>query len=124
MFGPLFMLETPWNLRHDLRWSVFRLLGTGVSFSEMAKRAALIESTDIAADCSRVTVPTLVVTGERSRDHVVPVESTLGFLNAISGATHAMLAGTGHLGSITEPARFAEVVAGFVARSTHRAEVA
>ena len=52
----------------------------------MAARAQLIANTDIVDDCSKVTTPTLVVTGERSMDRVVPVDGTLAYLPLIAGA--------------------------------------
>ena len=73
----------------------------------MAARAQLIVNTDIVADCSRVTAPTLVVTGERALDRVVPVDGTLAYVPLIAGARHQTLARTGHLGSITTPEAFA-----------------
>jgi len=111
LFGPLFLLETPFQLRHEWRWSLLKtLLGRPVSFVKMARRALLIESTDIAADCAKVTSPTFVVTGEQAFDHVVPVESSLNLLKAIPGAHHVELKGTGHLGSITHAQDFARIV--------------
>ena len=119
LFGPLFLLETPFMVRHELRWSHLKpLFGRPVSFTRIAKRARLIESTDISADCARVTCPALVVTGERRFDHLVPVESTLGYLDAIPGAQHLELTGSGHLGSITHAAEFAAAVQTFHESST------
>jgi 3-oxoadipate enol-lactonase len=117
VFGPLFVLETPFRLRRDLHWSQIRtMLTTPISFSRMARRAQLIEQTDIAADCRRVGAPTLVVTGEARLDRVVPVESTLRYLQAIPGAEHATIAGTGHLGSVTRASEFSRLVENFVGR--------
>jgi pimeloyl-ACP methyl ester carboxylesterase len=115
--GPLLMLETPILLWRELRWSqVKMLLGRPVSFGKMARRARLIESTDIAADCARVTSPTLVVTGERALDRIVPVDSTLQLLRAIPDAQHVTLAGTGHLGALTDAETFLRAAADFVER--------
>jgi 3-oxoadipate enol-lactonase len=119
ILGPLFLLETPLMVRHELRWSHLKpLFGRPVSFVKMAKRAQLIESTDIAADCARITSPTLVVTGERRFDHIVPVENTLGYLKAIPGAIHLEIAASGHLGSITHAQEFARAVQTFHESST------
>ena len=65
---------------------------------------------------NRVTAPTLVVTGEHNLDLVVPVSSTLEYLTLIPGATHAQLAGTGHLGFLSKPSEFATLVSDFIAR--------
>ena len=80
----------------------------------MAWRAALISSPHLFEDCARIVAPTLVVTGEPGLDRVVPVDSTLAYVQLISGARHATLDGTGHLGSITRPGAFASLVREFV----------
>ncbi len=117
LLGPLFMVETPLRLWRELHWSqVTALLTSRISFVAMARRALLIESADVADDCRRIQAPTLVVTGDAKYDHVVPVESTLGFLTAIPGSTHVTLEGTGHLGSVTRADRFARIVTEFIAR--------
>ena len=72
--------------------------------------------TDLTAMVNRVTAPTLVVTGEHNLDLVVPVSSTLEYLTLIPGATHAQLAGTGHLGFLSKPSEFATLVSDFIAR--------
>jgi pimeloyl-ACP methyl ester carboxylesterase len=122
LLGPLFMLETPLRLWRELHWSqLTAVLSSQISFSSMARRARLIESTDIAADCRRVVAPTLVVTGEARLDSVVPVENTLEYLRAIPGSRHAVIKGTGHLGAITRASEFADVVTAFVGRTAPRA---
>ncbi len=125
LFGPVFALETPLLLHRELHGSqLLALFRAPISFSKIARRARLIESTDVAADCARVIAPTLVVTGEPRLDEVVPVESTMEYLKAIRGATHAVLKGTGHLGAITRSSEFASLVTGFVGRTCHGKEVA
>ena len=118
LFAPFFLIETPFRLRHELRWSLLRaaLSAPRVSFSKIARRAQLIEQTDIAGDCRRVSAPTLVITGEPDRDHVVPVDDTERYMSAIPAAEHVVLTGTGHLGSITHPGAFAVVIRSFVSR--------
>ena len=115
LFALPFLLESPFRVRHEWRWSLLKLLrGRPISFSKMARRARWLESTDIAADCARVTAPTLVVTGERALDHVVRVDSTLKYLEKIHTAGHVTLRDTGHLGSVTQPELFRAVVEGYV----------
>jgi pimeloyl-ACP methyl ester carboxylesterase len=121
LFGPLFMLETPFRLRRELHWSQIKaLVAAPVSFARIARRARLIESTDIAADCRRIISPTLVVTGEQALDNIVPVESTMEYMRAIPRAAHVLLRDTGHLGSITHPMQFAEIVFRFAGRPAPR----
>ena len=122
VFGPFFLLEMPFRLWRELDWSRMKtLIGAigvvPVSFGKIARRAELIESTDIASDCRRVTAPTLIVTGEQRLDNVVPVENTLNYVQAIQGAAHVVLEDTGHLGAITQSRQFAEVVHNFVKRT-------
>jgi pimeloyl-ACP methyl ester carboxylesterase len=127
--GPLFLAETPLRLRRELAtalpdrrsrwrfsWSQVALLATApLSFARMAARARLISTLDVAADCARVKAPTIVITGERALDHVVPADGSIRYLALIPGARAAVLERSGHLGSITRPAAFAALVAKFAA---------
>lgn len=69
---------------------------------------------DITDECRRIVSPTLVITGEPALDRVVRVDGTREYLRLIRGATHSVLAGTGHLGFVTKPARFAEMAGQFI----------
>jgi pimeloyl-ACP methyl ester carboxylesterase len=77
---------------------------------------------DITDDCGRITAPTLVVTGEPEMDKIVAVGGSMQYTRLIPGATHSVLPGTGHLGVITKPHRFAEIAGQFIhaARSAER----
>jgi 3-oxoadipate enol-lactonase len=133
LFGPLFLAESPLRLRREVaaafprlrarvdfaRWQIGTMRRAPLSPSRMAARARLIGHGSSAADCSRVTAPTLIITGEAGLDRVVPVHGTLEYLNRIDGARHVTLEGTGHLGSITKPETFALVVREFVERQVH-----
>ncbi len=135
LFGPLFLIESPWRLRHEIRaalpdarsrWA-FRLavartlLSAPVSMSRMAARARLIAAFDIERECAAVTAPTLVVTGEPGLDGVVRVETTMEIARRIQGARSIMLERSGHAGTITRPGAFAEIVRRFVAGERHAA---
>jgi pimeloyl-ACP methyl ester carboxylesterase len=99
-----------------------RYLGAAARFPAqpqlMARRARLLEDVDIAADCARIEAPTLVITGDESLDRVVPTASTREFVKQIRGARYAMMDRTGHLGSLTQPERFARIVGEFVNASS------
>jgi pimeloyl-ACP methyl ester carboxylesterase len=69
---------------------------------------------DITNECRRITAPTLLITGEAGLDRVVPIDQTQQYLRLIPGATHATLPGTGHIGLITKPQRFAEIAGQFI----------
>jgi pimeloyl-ACP methyl ester carboxylesterase len=87
--------------------------------SLMAERISLAQQTDFVPDCSRICVPTLVLTGEEPLDRVVPVSSTRLFCTLIPGAESGVLERTGHLGAMTQPSRFADVVGRFVHAHSH-----
>jgi pimeloyl-ACP methyl ester carboxylesterase len=84
----------------------------------MAERVRLIQTIDLAADASRVTAPTLVVTGDPRLDLVVPVESTRQYLSHIPGSRYEMMENSGHSGSLTQPERLARIVGTFVNASS------
>ena len=63
-----------------------------------------------------VAAPTLIVTGERTLDRVVPVDATLTYLQHIVRSRHVTLERTGHLGTITRPDAFSAIVREFLER--------
>src|SRR5436190_807737 len=109
LFGPLFIAETPLRLRKEieralpeaaarraLRWRAVRTFFTAPpSVSMMAARARLLADNDGAADCRRITAPTLVITGEAGLDHVVPVDGSSEYTRLIAGARAVVLPDTG-----------------------------
>jgi len=80
----------------------------------MSRRARLAEAQDFEADCACVTAPTLVVTGERELDQVVPCDETMRYLTLILGARFQLFERTGHLGTVLAPERFAAIVSRFM----------
>jgi pimeloyl-ACP methyl ester carboxylesterase len=126
---PRFTLEAIGRSRHELAatfpargrraTAAARYLGLVVaaptSPARMSGRAALAGGARFREACARIACPTLIVTGEPGLDRVVPPATTLEYLHLIPGARSATLERTGHLGPITRPARFSEIVAGFVA---------
>jgi pimeloyl-ACP methyl ester carboxylesterase len=138
IFGPLFLAETPFRLRPELaatfparadrlrfaRWQIATVVAAPLSLTRMAARARTLHTHDIVADCQRVTAPTLIVTGEPALDRVVPVESTAGYARLIQGARTCVLERTGHLGTITRPSIFADMVNEFASKPVSRSEVA
>ena len=128
IFGPIFLAESPLRLRPEIRAAIpdsrarrqfalrglRTLLSAPLSLSRMAARAKLISSVDLGPDCERITAPTLVVTGERHLDHVVPVEGAAEYVRLIPDARASVLEQTGHLGSITRADLFAAMIRDFV----------
>jgi 3-oxoadipate enol-lactonase len=135
VFGPLFLVETPWRLRPEIRaaipdakarrrlsWRTLRtVINAPVSLSGMAARARMIGGATTAADCARITAPTLIVTGERQLDHVVPVDGSNEYVRLIAAARAVVLERSGHLGSITRPDAFAAVLRDFFEGQRHAA---
>ena len=80
----------------------------------MAARIREQQLIDFVPDCTRIQVPTLVTSGEPHLDTVVPVEATREYVSLIPGAKYAMIERTGHLGLLTRPDRYAEIVADFL----------
>jgi pimeloyl-ACP methyl ester carboxylesterase len=131
LFGPLFLAESPWRLRREVRsalpgvgarwrfvrWQLRTLWRAPLSPTRMAGRAALISGPQLLDDCARIVAPTLLVTGEPGLDRVVAVDGTLAYMQLIAGARHATLPRTGHIGSITRPDAFAALVHEFVERA-------
>jgi 3-oxoadipate enol-lactonase len=127
IFGPVFLAESPLRMRPEIFAAIpdararrrFALLGlrtlfsSPVSLSRMAARARLATSMD-ALDCERITAPTLIITGESGLDHVVPVEGSSEYARRIRNARAVVLERTGHLGTITRPEAFTEVVREFI----------
>ena len=135
IFGPFFLAETPFRLRQEIaaalpgwraRWA-FRLRilrtvpGAPFSLSQMAARARMIATTDLTPDCQQVAAPTLIITGERQLDHVVPVDGTTAYARLVPNACAVVIERTGHIGSMTRPDAFAAVIRDFVNGHRHAA---
>ena len=91
-----------------------RALRYPASPRQMAEVVDAWRRTDIASIASQVTAPTLVITGEDNLDLVVPVSSTLEYLNLIAHSRHARIPRTGHIGCLSRPREFAALVSDFV----------
>jgi len=104
--------ERPERIRFALR-HLFRVLRYPQSPRSMARRVELACGVDLIADCRSVNVPTLVVTGDDELDLIVPCPATREFVALVPGARYERLPGTGHLGLVTRPERFAALVARF-----------
>lgn len=85
--------------------------------ARMSQRAASALGLDFTADCARIAAPTLIVIGDPAMDRVVPPATTLEYARLIREACTARLEATGHLGIITKPRQFADLVADFMLRA-------
>ena len=80
----------------------------------MARRIRLLEQLDLETTLCRLTVQTLIVTGEDRLDHVVPPSRSREYLTLWPEATVVTLARTGHLGLITRPEELIRMLARFL----------
>jgi pimeloyl-ACP methyl ester carboxylesterase len=101
--------QLSFGVRHGLR-----IARAPFSARRMSQRLRLAREVDFAAASRSVSAPTLVVTGEPHLDSVVPVADTREYLDLVRGARGATLAETGHIGLVTRPGAFAELVGAFV----------
>jgi pimeloyl-ACP methyl ester carboxylesterase len=93
------------------------LVRAPLSPRRMAARARLIDGIDNAEECRRISVPTLLIAGEPTLDHVVPAAATCGYASLIAGSCSTTLDRTGHLGCLTRPQAFAETIGRFLTNS-------
>ena len=133
VFAPVFLAETPRRLRREIvraipgrgarlrfaMWQLKTIVRAPVMLARMAKRAELIATVDFAREASRISVPTLVVSGDPGLDYVVSADTTSAYATLIAGSRHVTLAETGHIGSVTRPDGFAAIIHEF-ARSLRR----
>jgi 3-oxoadipate enol-lactonase len=97
-----------------------RVISAPMIPSLMAARVREEQALDFRPDCSLVRAPTLIVSGEEGLDSVVPVHVTQQYRRLIHGSRYEMMRGTGHIGLVTQPERFAELVSEFVHANDHR----
>jgi pimeloyl-ACP methyl ester carboxylesterase len=133
VFAPAFLAETPRRLRREIGraipgraarlrfalWQLKTIVRAPVMLPRMARRAELIATVDFAREASRISVPTLIVSGDPGLDYVVPANTTSAYAALIAGARSVTFADTGHIGSVTRPDGFAAIIAEF-ARSLRR----
>ena len=136
LFAPLFFAAMPGRVwteiataiadprarRAFMRSQMRTFVRAPLSPAHIGARALLLDGADPAADCARVTVPTLIVSGEPRLDFVVPSSGTQEYERLIPGARTVRLEGTGHLGTITKPEAFAAAVHDFLVTITGGAE--
>ena len=93
--------------------TAWRVVRAPAAPRRMGSRAVLAQQQNFEDDCQRIQVPTLVITGERELDQVVPCDETMEYLERIPGASFERLERTGHLGTVLAPERFADIVSRF-----------
>jgi len=131
--APVFVASSPFRVWPEVR-AALGGLGPSMAFlarqglcalaspaipSLMSARIRDARALDAEADCARITVPTLVISGDEQLDRVVPVETTRRYASMIRGARYEVMNATGHLGVLTQPERFARLVGDFVHANSH-----
>jgi pimeloyl-ACP methyl ester carboxylesterase len=102
------------SVRHAVR-----VVAAPIFPAAMAARVTLQQGIDFAPDCARVKAPTLIVTGEDDLDQIVPAEVTRRYRQLIPGASYVQMKRSGHIGLLTHPAQFADIVSGFINGNGH-----
>ena len=87
--------------------------------SAVASRVRAQQQLDFAPTAIGCSAPTLIVTGDEALDSVVPVEVTQQYRDLIPGARYEKMDHTGHIGMLTQPERFANIVCSFVHANHH-----
>jgi len=130
---PAFLLSAPLRVWPEIRMAFdssgaavrfavrhgLRVLAAPVIPASMAAKVRLQQAIDFQPESARVKAPTLVITGEDGMDTVVPTDATRRYQQLIPGAKFERLERSGHIGLITRPERFAEIVSGFVHANSH-----
>lgn len=131
LLSPLFFVGSPARILPEIRTAIparsartrflmahgARVLRAFLSPDRMARRVRWAEAHRFESPIT-IQAPTLVVTGEARLDRVVPTSTTLRYVSTLKSATHAVLARTGHLGVVTRPDTFADLVTSFVDAGT------
>jgi pimeloyl-ACP methyl ester carboxylesterase len=125
LLSPLFWMTSPARMLPEivaalpLRRRLPFLVGYGyravrwpVSVMRMARRLRWVEAHEFC-EPSRITAPVLVITGEDRLDRVVPTSQTREYVACLPQARHVTFKGTGHIGLVTKPAEFADLVCQF-----------
>ena len=90
-----------------------RVARAPASPSRMARRVVWATGHRFA-DPRTITARALVLTGEATLDHVVPVQVTEQYMKELQSAQRVVLERTGHIGLVTRPDSFAEILGRFV----------
>jgi pimeloyl-ACP methyl ester carboxylesterase len=101
--------------------NVCRIVRYMFSPTLMAGRVHHIAGLDLEREVARIDQPTLVITGDEA-DRVVPAQLTREYLRLLPHARGVTIPRTGHLGLVTRPDVFADLVAGFMGHTVRAQE--
>lgn len=126
LLSPLFLLDSPARVLPEI-CAALPTLGSRLRFaagqtgralrallspSRMAARLRWTEEYEYG-DPGQIAQPVLVITGEDALDRVVAPALTRRYLASLPSARHAVLGQTGHIGMLTRPREFADMVQRF-----------
>jgi len=95
-----------------------RIILSPLSVTNMSAWARLKLATDIEDDCARVKAPALLITGEPELDRVIDLRQSADWLELIPGTRHVTIPRTGHIGLVSKPEEFADIVCSFMEETT------
>lgn len=114
MWPEIFAAKPTLAGRLSFGWRYFtRAVRSPLSVTRMSEWAKLKLATDIVADCAKVQAPALLITGEPRLDRVIDLRASMDYVTLISGLRHVTIARTGHVGLVTKPVEFADLLCGF-----------
>jgi pimeloyl-ACP methyl ester carboxylesterase len=131
LLSPLFFVASPGRMMPEIRAAIpartartrflvthgARVMRAFLSPARMARRVQWVERFQFQAP-QGIQAPALVLTGEAALDRVVPTSATLRYVSTLESARHVIVEHTGHLGLVTRPDIFAELVAAFAITHT------
>jgi len=127
LLSPMFVATAPGRMRPEVA-AAFPTMGARMRFmagqgariamapaspTRMARRVAWA-SAHRFADPRSIRARALVMTGEAALDRIVPVQVTERYMNELPSAQRVVLERTGHIGLVTRPVEFAEILGRFV----------
>lgn len=127
LLSPMFVATAPGRMRPEVA-AAFPTMGARLRFmagqgariamapaspTRMARRVAWA-SAHRFADLRSIRARALVITGEPALDRVVPVQVTEQYMNELQSAQRVVLERTGHIGLVTRPDEFAQILGRFV----------
>jgi pimeloyl-ACP methyl ester carboxylesterase len=127
LLSPLFVATAPGRMNPEvtaaipsvgarLRFKAAQSVRVAFAMASPSKMARRVEwaRAHRFADPHAVKAPALIVTGEPGLDNVVPVDVSRRYLDELESAQHVVLQHTGHIGLVTRPEAFADVLGRFV----------
>ncbi len=134
LLSPVFWLTSPFRMWPEVSAALplgarprflmtygYRAVRATMSPIRMARRLRWTESHEFC-DPSCIEAPALVITGEDGLDRIVPPARTREYVRRLPRARHVTLQRTGHIGLVTKPEAFADLVCRFASEIANDAQ--